>query len=235
MSFCRNCGSVIPNNPVICQHCKNEINYTPAFCSSCGKVIDIRPAYCNFCGKELRPALKEFAVEETPVVKEAPVETIKENEASATRIVYVPVAEPQTAPAREENAYTTVHVPTAMPYEKPTYVPMIPAVTTTYPGEPHKRRDVGSVVMGIISLVLGVIGLIYAFMFFIAGSGNTEYESILIASAIFAPLSIISLILSSKSRHYGFVGGVTKASKIISMIGLFTYAFMGFFSLMNLI
>ena len=234
MSFCRNCGSVIPNNPVICQHCKNEINYTPAFCSSCGKVIDTRPAYCNFCGKELRPALKEFAVEETPAVKEVYVASPKESEATATRIVYVPVAEPQTAPAKEEKVYTTVHNPTAMPYEKPTYVPMIPAVTTPYHSEPPKKRDVGAVVMGIISLVLAVIGLVYAVMFFIANPDTENFKAMLLVSMILSPLSIIGWILSSKARHYGFIGGVTKTSKIISMIGLFTYAFIGFLSLMNL-
>ena len=234
MSFCRNCGSLIPNNPVICQHCKNEINYTPAFCSSCGKVIDTRPAYCNFCGKEIRPALKEIAAEEPPVAKEVPVATPEVSEATATRIVYVPVADPTCVPVREEKVYTSVHTPTATPYDKPTYMPMIPAVTTPYHSEPPKKRDVGAVVMGIISLVLAIIGLVYAVMFFIAGAGRSDPEALLLASAISSPLSIIGWILSSKARHYGFIGGVTKASKIMSMIGLFTYAFIGFFSLMNL-
>ncbi len=234
MSFCKNCGSVIVNTPVICQHCKNEITYIPGFCTSCRNIIDSRPAYCNFCGKEIRPALKEFAVEDIDLSKEIPVEVsdAKDNIPEETVASETPVSEP--TPVR------TVHIPVTDTCVHTPTVPLLPAETVggyAY-NPPAKKRDAGSIVSGIIGLVLSIIGLFYAIYMSLFCLASFEDEVMAFASlimlAVLAPPSIIGIVLANKARQYGFNGGVSKAAKVTGTIGMYTFATEAFLMLMTL-
>lgn len=245
MSFCRNCGSVIVNTPVICQNCKNEIPYIPGFCASCGKVIDSRPAYCNFCGKEIRPGIKDVAVESGTHTSACPGNT-SETVTGGVPFTAEPFSEAPVykAPVREvpfteSEAPRVVYIPVANPCPNTPKVPLLPAATVGgyYYEEPKKKRDAGAVVSGIIAMVMGIIGLVYAvftaFSYLESVNIATHEPQELIFIAFLAPLSVISLVLSRKAAQYGFNSGVTKAARVTSMIGIYTYATIAFLILMS--
>lgn len=77
---------------------------------------------------------------------------------------------------------------------------------------------------GIASMVLGIIGLVYAFLFFIAvvesGGDIADMAAVVF---IMSPLSIMAICFANAAANNGYICGISNAGRITGIIGLIGY------------
>lgn len=181
-----------------------------SFCSNCGHPLEGGHKFCSVCGARVaEPVVTE------PVRPAEPV-----------------MAEPfPVQPTMVEAAPTQPVQPVQPVYA---YAPVQPAVAAT-PVPTKKDKILGFVGMGLSigGLFLGVIGLLYTFIF-LAGE-------VAVATTVFAlffgmfsmPLSIVGRILSKKSMDAGNVSTPCSIGCKLGLAGIIVSAVMLFFGLIG--
>lgn len=85
---------------------------------------------------------------------------------------------------------------------------------------------------GISSMILGIIGLLYAFyfvlgtfalMFALRDSGGAR-GALLITMLIFSSLSIMATAFSIAAKNRGYINGISASGSIMGVIGLIIYS-----------
>lgn len=175
-------------------------------CKKCGAVIPDDAKFCNVCGESQEVAVEMPVVVAEPVV-EAPV--IPEP------VVEAPVYE---APVVEQPVYQQPI------YQQPVVEQPVfeaPVSEPVYAEEAPK----GGKGLAITSLVLGIVGLVFAF-----GAICCCGVFFGIASVFSVITAIIGLVLASVAKKKGFVGGIQKAGFILNIICLITSIVLFFIS-----
>lgn len=62
MSYCRNCGSELPENATVCPRCGTMCGNGTAFCPHCGKPVAPGDVFCNECGEKLPEQKNNYGV-----------------------------------------------------------------------------------------------------------------------------------------------------------------------------
>jgi len=144
-------------------------------------------------------------------------------------------AAPAPAPAPAQ-AQAPVQ-PQAPVYQQPVYQqPQAPVYqqpqATVYQQPMYVKPKIPGRGFGISSLVLGIIGLVYGFIFMIDVIAMLDYywfdfeyilEGMIVPLVIFSVLSILSVSFGAAGFNRGYRNGVCKSGLVLGIIGLCMY------------